>query len=435
MKLTYRRAGQIVPARARDTLLAASIRNKIPHLHECGGLAQCTTCRVRILDGLANLSERTDPEARLAQTRGWDPTIRLACQTRVHGDVTLERLLQTGADVSGLSLETIKYGSGKERMLGLLFCDMRNFTAFVEAHLAHDVVHIMNRFFTAMGEPILLNNGMIYQYAGDEIIGLFGIGDDCSERICQSGVRASLGMLRALKTLNTELKRDFDIELSVGIGFHYGRVIVGQMGHPSAEKFSVVGDAINVASRIQSTTRTLNVDFLISDRVAEQLPEDALETGLLSEVRLKGKNEIYIVIEVLGHRLPDHHHIVQGMLETFRSPQSAFGRTFYKNLFEMFPETRALFPEDMRQQEKLLLHMVEAIAYAAGRPHNLALGLRELGRRHAGYGVEHEHYPLVRHVLEVTAKEILGEGYTEEVATAWLGFLDTILQIMAESAS
>ncbi len=434
MKVTYRRAARTVLVRRRDTILATSIRNKIPHLHECGGLAHCTTCRVRIVDGLCNVSERTDPEANLAQQRGWDDNTRLACQARINGDITVERVLETGADIGSLAPEAIKYGSGKVRMLGLLFCDMRNFTAFVESHLPHDVVHIMNRFFTALGEPILLNNGMIYQYVGDEIIGLFGIGDDNPTRVCQSGVRAGLGMLRALEHLNVELTRDFNTELHVGIGLHYGRVIVGQMGHPSVEKFAVVGDAINVASRIQSTTRTLDVDFLVSDQVLEHLPEGTLKTGLRSEVELKGKNATSTVVEVTGLSLPDHQHIVQGMLSDFRRPGSAFGTTFYRILFSLFPETRPMFPEDMAEQEKLMLHMVEAIAYAAGRPQNLALGLTELGRRHRNYGVKHEHYPVVRLVLESTAKELMGERYTKEVATAWMAFLDTVLQLMASTS-
>ncbi|MGB1274490.1 MAG: adenylate/guanylate cyclase domain-containing protein [Nannocystaceae bacterium] len=431
MKVKYWRAGKIVPVSERETILAASIRSKIPHLHECGGLAQCTTCRIRVLDGIDNVSKRTDAEAELARARGWDPYTRLACQTRVRGNVTIQRLLSCGADVSGLQLENIRYGSGKERRLALLFCDMRNFTSFVESHLAHDVVHMMNRFFTALGEPILLNNGMIYQYVGDEIVGLFGVSDDSAERVCHAGIRAGLGMLAALKRLNVSLKRDFQTELGVGIGLHFGRVIVGRMGHPSVEKFAVVGDAINVASRIQTTTRELGVNFLASQEVFQHLPARTARTGLKSEVHLKGKDAPMTVFEVTGLRSDDTTHIVQGLLTEFRQPNSDFGATFYTVLFEMFPEMRAMFPENMGAQKKLMTHMIEAIAYAAGRPENLALGLTELGRQHVNYGVKLEHYPLVRQALEKTVQQLLGNRYTPVVGAAWMGFIDTILQLMA----
>ncbi len=144
--LHYRCAGRtIVSSDPERTILEISIANKIPHWRECGGHAQCTTCRVRVLDGLANLSSRTKPEQVLAQARGFDETVRLACQTRARGDVTLERLVRVGASTSQLQLETISPGVGEERTLAILFCDMRDFTPFVESHSAYDVVHILNR--------------------------------------------------------------------------------------------------------------------------------------------------------------------------------------------------------------------------------------------------------------------------------------------------
>src|SRR4051812_46152906 len=82
------------------TLLAVSIAHKITHWHECGGSGSCTTCRVRVLDGASHLSAPTKREAELARARGWDPTIRLACQTSTSGDVTLERIVLSEATAS-----------------------------------------------------------------------------------------------------------------------------------------------------------------------------------------------------------------------------------------------------------------------------------------------------------------------------------------------
>ncbi len=94
----------------------------------------------------------------MADALRWDEFTRLACQTRVCGDVTLERLVKSSADVSRLQVEEASIAPSEERTLAVLFCDIREFTPFVDAHLAYDVVHILNRFFKAAGDAILINN-------------------------------------------------------------------------------------------------------------------------------------------------------------------------------------------------------------------------------------------------------------------------------------
>ena len=172
---------------ATASILDVAIAQKIPHYRECGGSARCTTCRVRILDGLQHVSKRSAQETAIAAQRGWDDTTRLACQTRVSGDVSLERLIRAGGDVAELQVEAVPADTGQELPLAILVCDMRDFTPFVEQHLAYDVVHMLNRFFTKLGTPILLNNGLIYQYVGDEISALFGVGGDTAEQSCVGG--------------------------------------------------------------------------------------------------------------------------------------------------------------------------------------------------------------------------------------------------------
>jgi class 3 adenylate cyclase len=181
----------------------------------------------------------------------------LVCQTRVSDDVTLERLVKSPADVSSLQVEEASIAPSEERTLAVLFCDIRDFTPFVDAHLAYDVVHILNRFFKAVGDAILISNGVIYQYVGNQIVGLFGVGGDPPEKSCLDTIRAGLGMLAALNDLNSELSDEFGMTLEIGIGAHFGPLIVGMMGHPDHRQFTVVGDAMNIASRIEDANKTL----------------------------------------------------------------------------------------------------------------------------------------------------------------------------------
>ena len=85
---------------ASSSLLDVSIQHKIPHLHECGGRGRCTTCRVRVLDGIQNLSPRTQLERTSSHARKWDSSIRLACQAYAKGDVKLLRLIWSSAQVN-----------------------------------------------------------------------------------------------------------------------------------------------------------------------------------------------------------------------------------------------------------------------------------------------------------------------------------------------
>jgi len=432
MQIRYQCANKVVQLNPNrpQTLLDISLANRIPHLRECGGNGRCTTCRVRIMEGLAHVSPRTAIEEKVAESRKWDETTRLACQTYVTGDVTLQRLIRTSAEVSGLQIETVLSETGEERQLAVLFCDMRQFTPFAERHLAHDVVHVLNRFFSALGEPVLLNNGVIYQYVGDELTALFGVGGGDQTEICTAAVRAGLGMLDAIERLNNELSSEFGMEIAVGVGIHFGPTIVGRVGHPSHQQFAVVGDTVNVASRIQEMNKTLATKLLISEDVFAHLPPGVLSVGKTEVAALKGKRERLTLFEARCFNTPDPTLIVQETIDKILGVDTEFADSFYRRLFTKCPHVRALFKGDPQAQAAMLTHMLKGVVYAVSRPAHLALGLRALGRRHQAYGVAAEHYALVGPVLLATIKERLGEVFTPEVETAWKTVIESILRLM-----
>ncbi len=177
-KVTYFHEVTLDDVKEGQTLLDVSIRHRIAHLHQCGGRARCTTCRVQILDGLANVSAPNSVGQKVPSQRGWDDFTRLACQTRVHGDVVIRRLLDNAQDIIVLDLDELQGGAageGKEIELAILFCDIREFTTHSEQNLPYDVVHMLNRYFTVAAEPVLHNNGFIDKYIGDGILAAFGI--------------------------------------------------------------------------------------------------------------------------------------------------------------------------------------------------------------------------------------------------------------------
>ena len=141
-----------------STILEAMLKAKINHTHVCGGNAQCTTCRVYIMDGLNNCLPRNEKEKRLAEKLGLPRDIRLACQTRISGNITIRRpvvdeldikiVLKQLGDTAGTKL-------GHEKNLAILFTDIENYTEFTEALPAYDVVHVLNRYYQTMNEIVV----------------------------------------------------------------------------------------------------------------------------------------------------------------------------------------------------------------------------------------------------------------------------------------
>lgn len=413
-----------------SSILDISIENQIPHLHECGGNGMCTTCRIRILDGFNFLSKPTAKETEMAQRRNWDPSIRLACQTRVRGQVSIQRLVWTSAEISQLQMENVPIGTGEERPLALLFCDLRDFTKLAENHSNFDLAHMLNRFFTILGDPILMNNGIIYQYAGDEIIGLFGTAGGEIRNISYDAIRAGLGMLYAVERLNRLELKDFGTRFKVGIGIHFGKAFVGKIGHPKHRQFAVIGDPVNVTSRIESQNKELGTSLLVSDEFLANFPPGTLKEGINTLVNVKGKEEPITVHEILGFEQPDTNLEVQATLDLILKNEDEFARKFYDKVFKKAPEVKELFTKNMLDQGRMLTHMLGGIVYSLSRPEYLILGLKALGRQHKGYGVKRDHYPLIRDMLLETIEEELGDICTYNIKYAWKSALDLVIHSM-----
>lgn len=418
--ITYTGIGQKVIYDDPDsTILDCSISNQIPHLHECGGNGRCSTCRIRVIEGLSNLSPRTLKEQQMSEFRRWDPSIRLACQCFVKGDVDIQRLVWTSSEVNKLQMETVPEGEAEERAIAIMFCDIRNFTKMAVENNTFDMAHVLNRFYTILGDPILMNNGVIYQYIGDEIVGLFGISGGTREKNCRDAARAALGMYYAIEQLNHMELVDFDLEIKTGIGINFGRAYIGHLGHPKHKQFAVVGDPINTASRIQSYNKEVDSRILISESIFKSVPEGTFEIGREFNTRFAGHEHESKLYELKGFKEMDIQLELQHSLDFLFSNKERFAERFYAKVFEKAPEARNLFRKNMQDQGRLLTHMLGGIVYSMSRPEHLETGLAFLGKSHAKYGVTKEHYPVVISSMMETIQEELGEHCTEKLLSAW----------------
>lgn len=282
------------------SLLDISLKHGIPHMHVCGGNARCSTCRVIICQGSENILPKNKAEWELADKKGMEGNIRLACQTRVKGPVTLRRLVLDHRDTDLLAMHgEQQQTTGREQAVAILFSDIRGFTHFSERYLSYDIIHILNRYFQEMGEVVLANHGYIDKYMGDGLMALFGVDEENPSINCMHAVTAALQMEQALVRVNRYLKQNFDECFEIGIGIHFGEVVLGNIGHRDKVQFTAIGDAVNVASRIEGETKLINSSILVSECMYTHIHKQ-VDTGQQLATQLKGKSGDYLLYEVLG---------------------------------------------------------------------------------------------------------------------------------------
>lgn len=283
---------KIIEINEGQTILDASLKAGIPHYHECGGHAKCSTCRVLVLAGEEDLTPVNDRELRLKNIVGFGDNIRLACQTKVTGgEVIVRRIIRDETDASIYShfhrKNTAFQEVGEEKQLGLFFIDIRNFTPFMEKNLSFDVIHIVSRLFRIFKNAIEIHKGRIIETAGDGLYAVFGFEESFHDAVI-SAVECGNQILNDLKTFNkTYAESYFHHLFEVGIGIHAGTVIVGNIGLGISDNLTVMGLPVNVAARLQDATREVNNSFLISEYVYSFISDEAKSSPSVN-IKLKG---------------------------------------------------------------------------------------------------------------------------------------------------
>lgn len=279
-----------------QSVLSASLESGIPHYHECGGNAKCSTCRILVLEGSEHLSQRNEKEVSLVKRLGLPDEIRLACQTTVSGSpVKVRRIIRDKSDVK-ICVGQRDDQVGREKALVLMFLDIRNFTPFAGGHLPFDVIHVLKKMFFIFQFNIDKHRGKIIDTAGDGLYAVFGMNGTLQEA-ARAAIIASEKIIREVNDLNINyLSVHFSSSLELGIGLHAGKAIIGNLTIDKTNRLTVMGYPVNVASRIQSATRELNNNFLISEKVSKLLP-GLIHTVPPQIIHAKGVDE---EIEVYG---------------------------------------------------------------------------------------------------------------------------------------
>jgi class 3 adenylate cyclase len=181
----------------------------------------------------------------------------------------------------------------------MLFADLRGFTALCDRLDPSLTVTILNDYFRHMSGAIARHHGHITELVGDGLLALFGA-LETNPWQCRDAVLAALEMRSALAAYNAQLGAKSLPQLQFGIGIHSGDVIVGVMGAGELNKFTVTGDPINVASRVEGLTRELGVDLLITEEIRKTL-DAGFRLQAMPPARVKGKPEPIQTYHVVNH--------------------------------------------------------------------------------------------------------------------------------------
>lgn len=185
---------------------------------------------------------------------------------------------------------------GEYRNVTVMFADLRDFTPMTESRDPKQVVLILNAYFREMSQAIQQHGGLILQFLGDEIYAVFGAPVEC-EHHGERAVSAALEMEKRLTNLNRSFRQKAWPVLSHGIGIHTGPVVAANIGSPDRLSYLLVGNTVNLASRLQTQTRELNARIVVSAETARHLPVGMIRDSFSrQEVRVKGRQtavEIY----------------------------------------------------------------------------------------------------------------------------------------------
>jgi len=191
--------------------------------------------------------------------------------------------------------ENIREGSQLE--VALLFCDIRRFTYIAEKLSPKEVVRILNTYYTMMSDVVRMHNGVINQFTGDEIFVIFGAPEPINDPEISS-LNCAIDMIKKLNEINKTLSNILPEKITVGIGLNYGPVIAGNLGSEDRLAYSITGDAVNTAKRIESLTKDLPDTILMTNSIFEKTKE-LISTKPWGKVEIRGKEKKINVYQVI----------------------------------------------------------------------------------------------------------------------------------------
>lgn len=232
---------------------------------------------------------------------------------------------------------------GEIREMTILFSDVRGFTSISERLKPHELTELMNRMLTALSQQIHVNRGTIDKYIGDAVMAFWNAPLDDPNH-ATNAVLGALGMLDAMEKLSEEFTGKGLPEMKMGVGINTGEACVGNMGSEIRLSYTVMGDTVNLASRLEGITKQYGVRMIVGERTYELTQGDFLYRPV-DAVQVKGKEQAVLIYEPLCHKAkatPDHY----GLQDASHQYWESYKQRHFDDAVTILEELLALYPDD-----------------------------------------------------------------------------------------
>ncbi len=245
------------------------------------------------------------------------------------------------------------YGEVKE--MTIFFSDIRSFTTISESMRPEELVKLLNRYFTPMANIVRDNEGMLDKYIGDAIMAFFNAPLDVEDH-AKKACRCSIQMIEHLELLNQELVAEGFAPIAIGIGLNTAEVTVGNMGSDDRFNYTVIGDGVNLASRVEGLNKAYRTQILITENTYKQL-DDEFVCRRLEAVKVKGKDEAVVLYELMLDRAENREirDAFEGVLELFEEHNFEASAQGFERLYKKYddPVSQLFYEKSIEYMKRL----------------------------------------------------------------------------------
>lgn len=239
---------------------------------------------------------------------------------------------------------------GKKKEMTVLFSDIRGFTSLSEGLSPEELTHLMNQYLTAMTNVVLSNDGVLDKYIGDALMAFWGAPlaqPKHAERAC----RTALAMISKLEKLNQQGAWPEGRNINIGIGVNTGEMVVGNMGAEKRFDYTVLGDSVNLGSRVESINKQYGTKIIITEFTKAEI-SDEFVTRYLDKVAVKGKTEPVKIYELIGFR-KDLELKQREIIELYEEAFALYQKKKWDKAIEILNKYTRLLPDDLAAKNLL----------------------------------------------------------------------------------
>ncbi|UKO95714.1 GAF domain-containing protein [Nostoc sp. UHCC 0870] len=247
---------------------------------------------------------------------------------------------------------------GERKEVTILFSDIRGYTSLTENLGAAEVVSLLNQYFETMVEAVFNYEGTLDKFIGDALMAVFGAPLPLTENHAWRAVQSALDMRRRLEEFNQRRIIQAQPEIHIGIGISSGDVVSGNIGSQKRMDYTVIGDSVNLSSRLETVTKEYGCDILLSE-FTYQLCSDRIWVRQLDKIRVKGKHQAVNIYELISDRTTTLDATTQEFLFHYHAGRAAYLSRNFTGAIACFTAAKKIRPTD----QGVNLHLERAYNY------------------------------------------------------------------------